>query len=330
MPDIDDLEVIRELLAGKPPSQDVNDYVKGRLTAVIAAAESHQGAGRPVRRSPRSHRTVAGAAPLRRRQLAVRSVAGAAAALVAGAVALAVVVVPGARHNATGGPVVDAAYVVKRVDSALSTAGLAEIAHMTVTTRGALVPGGTATVEEWSYGGQWRSAMYSPAGHLAYEEGFSSSSVYTLVSYLTRTWARGPGLGRPAALAPGTRSCGSVLPATVARGLRAAVSCRNLTKAGRRRVDGIEAIELTGRPDSKISETIWVSPDTYLPVRVVIRPAPGTLGPWQAADITWLKPTVQNMTRLTVPIPAGFRQVPLTQPVGPAWKYPAGLLPKSR
>jgi hypothetical protein len=37
MPDIDDLEVIRELLAGKPPSEDLNKYVKGRLTAAISS-----------------------------------------------------------------------------------------------------------------------------------------------------------------------------------------------------------------------------------------------------------------------------------------------------
>jgi hypothetical protein len=37
-----------------------------------------------------------------------------AAALIAGAVALAAVGVPGAGHDGTKGPVVDAAYVVKR------------------------------------------------------------------------------------------------------------------------------------------------------------------------------------------------------------------------
>jgi hypothetical protein len=37
MPDIDDLQVIRELLAGKPPSEDVNKYIKGRLTAAISS-----------------------------------------------------------------------------------------------------------------------------------------------------------------------------------------------------------------------------------------------------------------------------------------------------
>jgi hypothetical protein len=264
-----------------------------------------------------------------RRRLALRS-AAVVAALTAGAVAWAATGVPGARHDSAGRPAVDTAYVVKRLDSALSAAGPGQIAHMTVTTRGAVVPGGTITAEEWSYGGQWRSVIYSWAGHLVYDEGFStSSSVYTLVSYPARTWARGRGPASAAAPGPGTRGCGSMLPATVARALRAAVSCLNLRMAGRQRVDGVEAIELTGRPDSKISETIWVSPDTYLPVRVVIRPAPGKPGPGQTADITWLKPTPQNRASLTVAIPAGFRQVPLTQHVGPVPKYPGAPLPTS-
>jgi hypothetical protein len=265
----------------------------------------------------------------RHRRLALRSVAAVAAALTAGAVALAVVGAPSARHGGTRRPVVDTAYVVMRVDSALNAAEPAEIAQMTVTTRGALVPGGATTAGEWSYGDQWRWVVYSSAGHPAYDEGSSTASVYTQVSYLSRTWARGPEPGHPAAPVPDTRGCGSLLPATVARAMRSAVSCANLAMVGRQRVDGIEAIELTGRPNSKISETIWVSPRTYLPVRVVIRPAPGKSGPGQAADIAWLKPTAQNLAKLTVPIPAGFRQVPLTQPVGPAWKYPGGPLPKS-
>ena len=168
-----------------------------------------------------------------RRRLALRSAAVVTAALTAGAAALAVVGVPGAGHGGTGRPVVDTAYVVKRVDSALSGAGPGEIAQMTVITRGALVPGGTITAEEWSYDGQWHSVIYSSAGHLAYEEGFSTSSLYTLVSYPARTWARGPGLGPPAALLPDTHGCGSPLPASVARALRAAVSCVNLRMAGR-------------------------------------------------------------------------------------------------
>ena len=96
---------------------------------------------------------------------------------------------------------------------------------------------------------------------------------------------------------------------------------------GRQHVDGVEAIELTGRPGSPISETIWVNPSTYLPVRVVVN---SPFGPRQTADITWLPPTAQNLAYLTVPIPAGFRPVPLPQAVWPILpQIPAGLLPGS-
>jgi hypothetical protein len=287
------------------------------------------------------------AARHRRRRLTLRSAAGVVAALTAGAVALVAAGLP-------GGTAVAAAYVVKRVDGALSAAEPGAIAQMTVTTSGAAIPGGTAvttTAEEWSYGGQWRSVAYSPAGHPVYDDGFSKASVYTLVSYPTRTWARQPGPGRPAAPVSGPRGCGPViaalpllfrlglpgiglsagsLPATVARALRAAISCGTLAVAGRQRVDGIEAIELTSRPDSLISETIWVSPGTYLPVRVVVRPAPGKPA-LLTADINWLPPTAQNLARLTVPIPAGFRKVPLAEAVTPILQQiPGGPLAKSK
>jgi hypothetical protein len=337
---IDDLEVIRELLAAEPPSLNVNDHVKGQLNAVIAAAESHQGAGRPARHGPRARRTVAGLARQRRRRLVLRSVAGAAAALAAAAVALAAAGVPGTHWGGTEGPALDAAYVVKRIDSALGAAEPGDVARMTVTTRAVPVSGGTTTTttaEEWSHGGQWRLVTYSPAGHLVYDEG-ATSSFYTLVSYPTRTWARQPEPGGKATPIPGSRGCvpafafapppslpglpgggfaASSRPSTVATALRAAVLCGTLAVAGRQRVDGIEAIELTSRPDSQVPVTIWVDPGKYLPVRVAVRPAAGQSGPWQTADITWLPPTAQNLARLAVPVPAGFRQVPLTQLVRP-------------
>ena len=277
------------------------------------------------------------------------------AALAAGAVALVAVVLPSAGHNGVEGPTVDAAYVVKHVSSALSAAQPGEIAQMTVTTRSAVTSGGptaTTTAEEWSYGSQWRSVTYSPAGHPVYEEGYSISSVYTVVSYPTRTWASQPGLGRPAVPVSGPRGCApafaavpllfrfglpgmglpaSSLPATVGTALRTAVSCGTLAVAGRQRVDGIEAIELTSRPGSLISETIWVSPGTYLPVRVVVRSAPAMPVRQQTADITWLPPTTQNLAKLTVPVPAGFRRVPLAEAATPLLRQiPGGLLPKPK
>jgi hypothetical protein len=268
-----------------------------------------------------------------------------AAGLAAAVVIVAVVGgVPGARHNGTAGPTVDAAYVIKRVDSALNAAGSGEIAQMTVTiTRSAAIPGGTivtATSEEWSYGDQWRSVGYSPTGQPVDDQGFSAASVYTQVNYLTRTWARQPGPGRPTATASGPRGCERMiapLPSigfatsslTVARSLRAAVSCGTLAVVGWQRVDGIEAIELASRTGSMIPETIWVSPGTYLPVRMVIRSAPGhalVLGEpvlRLTADITWLPPTAQNLARLTVPIPPEFPRAVFPRAVRSALPPPA-------
>jgi hypothetical protein len=261
------------------------------------------------------------------RRAAVRWAAVVSAGL---AVAVAAVVVPGAGHNATD----LTAYVVKRTDRALSAAGPGRIARLAVTTS-ALMPGGktTTTTEEWFYGDRWRAVTDLPAGNPVYDEGSSSASLYTLVGYGERIWARQPGLGRLAAPVSGSRGCEQVAAALpllfhpglphpgfsatsppAASVLRAAISCGTLAVAGRHRIDGTQAIELASRPDSPIAETIWVSPDTYLPVRVVVRLAPGQ-PVLQTADITWLTPTGPNLAQLTVPVPAGFRRVLLTRAV---------------
>ena len=299
----------------------------------------------------------------RRKRLVLRTTAGVAAVLTAGAVALVAVVVPGADGSGTREPLVPAAYVVRRVDSALSAAEPGQIAQLTITTRGAAGPSATtatAATQEWSYGDEWRSVSYSSTGHLVYNEGSSSSSVYTLVSYPTRTWARQRGLGRPNGLVQpgkpvagkppvsnravprgtpvlGPRGCeptggaarlllqpglpgigfsASAPPATAARALRSAVSCGILAVAGRQRVDGIEAIKLTSRPGSQITEIVWVMPSTDLPMRVVVRSGPGEPAFQLTADVTWLRPTTQNLAKLAVTIPAGFRRVPLAEVLG--------------
>ncbi len=270
----------------------------------------------------------------RRQRLAQRSVT-AVAALAACAVAVVVVALPGAHHNTPRpAPTIDAANVTKRVASALSTTGPAEIAQMTVTTNGLI---GTTTAQEWSYGSQWRSIVSSSAGQPLYEQG-GTSSVYTVVIFSARTWSRQSGLGGSGTPVPGPDGCGQLAgalsslfrlgapqigvpagspPASVVKLLRTAISCGSLTVVGHQRVDGIEATELTSGPDSLISETIWVSPTTYLPVRVALRLSSGSPVSQQTADITWLQPTAQNLAKLTVPIPAGFRRVRFSEVVRP-------------
>ena len=156
-----------------------------------------------------------------------------------------------------------------------------------------------------------------------------------LVDYLTRRWARQSGVAGQTEPAPRPTGClraGAVLSplfgptsklsassssASVVQLLHAAISCGTLTKAGQQRVDGVEATKLTSSSGSLISETIWVNPITYLPVRVVIRSAAGSSAAQQTADITWLKPSAANLAVLTVSIPAGFRQVPFGPAVAP-------------
>jgi hypothetical protein len=292
------------------------------------------------------------AARRRRRRLTLRSAAGAAA--VACAALVAGVVLPTAGE--TGASVALAASVVKRVDGALSTADMAQttitirtpIASSCVAGVCRVIPGKieTATAEEWSYGNQWRWVTYLGV-HPVYDEGTNAASVYTLVSYLTRAWARarqlgfggvstpllarrlcGPLSGAGAMLfqpgLPGVDFSASSPPATMAAALRFAVSCGTLAEAARQRVDGIDAIKLTSGRASIISETIWVDPGTYLPVRVVVGVGFRSL----TADITWLKPTAENLAKLTVPVPDGFRHVTLPEVLGLTMlKIPGQLKP---
>ena len=350
----------RDAFVGQTGEQATDDAVSRGMADVLAALDQVIDDDLGLRRvrarlgMPGSAITTlpAGRSAASRRRLALLS-AVAALTAAAAAAAVAALVVPGAGDSGTGGPVVGTAYVVKHVDSALDAASAGAIAQMRVTTRGAVISGGTisATAEEWSYGDRWRAVTYSAAGHLVYDEGVSTASVYTVVSYQAQTWARQRQAGHRAALSPGPRRCAPVvaaipllfqpglpgpgasvgsLPETAVRVLRAAVSCGALAAAGRQRVDGIEALVLTSSPGSPIPETIWVSPGTYLPVRVAVRPVPGTPGQWQTADITWLQPTTQNLANLTVPVPAGFRQVPLARIVRPLMRHiSAGQPPAS-
>jgi hypothetical protein len=144
--------------------------------------------------------------------------------------------------------------------------------------------------------------------------GTMSSTRWTELDYWNRTWAtstrREPAGPTPA---PTSLACSSrqklSKPDAVLRtylstspaSIKSALACGGLVKAGTETIQGVPAIKLTST--SKLTShqlTIDVSPDTFLPVRVVF----GDI----EMDYRWLQPTAANLAKLTPHIPRGFRQ----------------------
>jgi hypothetical protein len=144
--------------------------------------------------------------------------------------------------------------------------------------------------------------------------GTMSNTRWTELDYWNRTWAtstrREPAGPTPA---PTSLACSSrhklSKPDAVLRtylstspaSIKSALACGGLVKAGTETVQGVPAIKLTST--SKLTShqlTIDVSPDSFLPVRVVF----GDI----EMDYRWLQPTAANLAKLTPHIPPGFRQ----------------------
>ena len=93
-----------------------------------------------------------------------------------------------------------------------------------------------------------------------------------VISYGSRTWSRTVypfGSATPAG-GPAPRH---ETPAQGAARLRAEVASGQLTLVGPARVDGQRAIELRQGTAARGLLRMWVSPDTYLPIRTVSTPA---------------------------------------------------------
>jgi len=135
----------------------------------------------------------------------------------------------------------------------------------------------------------------------------------TMVNYSDRTWSRGRQLTGLAGGGSAGTACELIDGMTDPRAageafftspsyIRSALACGGLSVAGRVRVDGAAAIKLTGtRRLMRLPLTVYVSPATYLLIRVVI----GGL----RQDYRWLAPTASNLAMLKVRIPPGFRRV---------------------
>ena len=244
---------------------------------------------------------------------------------------------PGLHPRGGAGPAQAAAYVVQRTERAVSTKNLImEIStpEQVITTE----QPGKGPVRSfvprsvwWAYRGRSRGEVYAAylrrhgrpdAADTDTEYGPPGKSLpgspslhpltQTTVNYSDRTWSRGTQLTGLASAPAGTacvlvRDMTDPLLAgdvffTSPSFIHAALACGGLTTTGRTRVDGAAAIVLTGTQRmAKLPITLYVSPATYLPIRIVI----GGL----RQDYRWLAPTAANLAMLKVRIPPGFRRV---------------------
>lgn len=263
-----------------------------------------------------------------KRMMATRAVtaAGAAAVLVAGT--LTVAGVSGAFGRSAAGPQAQTtAYVISRVERALSARGMTNvIAHTrTVYPAGITlrpVPGGVNGSGEPSgssrqgsdYQLLWgdlhttKLSAFAATGQRIFGERLTlrnGSLVTTVVNYASHTWWTTQS-ARPAVAGPASARC---LPGGEIRlsgghnawpdFVRSQLACGAYTVVGEQAVGGVNALEIKG---SSGHLTLWVNPATYLPVRLETGPL--------RIDFQWLPPTPAHLAMLNMPVPAGFHQVP--------------------
>jgi hypothetical protein len=242
-------------------------------------------------------------------------------------------------HPHSGGAVRarTAAYVIQRAERAVSTSSLImEIStpEQVITTErpgNRLVKSFVPRSVWWAYHDRSRGEVYAAylrrhghpdAADTDTEYGppgksiASSPSLHpftqTTVNYSDRTWSRGTqltGLASGSAGAACELVKGMTDPLlagevffTSPSFIHAALACGGLSVTGRMRVDGAAAITLTGTQRlAKLPTTLYLSPATYLPIRIVI----GGL----RQDYRWLAPTAANLAMLKVHIPPRFRHV---------------------
>jgi hypothetical protein len=265
----------------------------------------------------------------RKRRLAAR--AATAAGVAAALTAVGVAGMTGAFGPGNGQQVQTAAYVALVRHALASQAGGGLVGYArTVLPAGTVVepepgnwkdlPGGgrslrsgvaAAVMIAWSYQSEYTMTALDAAGQPVATEQNTASGRYgtaTLaVNYRDRTWWRATVTLKPRVPPPAQPSCFSpgFLPDNESwpSAIRQELSCGAYTEDGHQRVDGIDAIKLTGSN----GVVLWIDPKTYLPVRQT------GLGA-RVTDFRWLRATPAGLANLTVTVPAGFRRVPPPRP----------------
>ena len=160
-------------------------------------------------------------------------------------------------------------------------------------------------------------------------------SVYVL--YPDRKWTGSPGWGGTPASAcsrTGALAMGGIpVPASHwSSFISATLACGAASVTGHVLIDGVETTQITGKPITvplsagyskatrekwaRAEWTMYVDPDTYLPVRITgstetFGGSGGHTRYSSVTDVRWLPPTAGNIARTLVTVPAGFRQTTL-------------------
>lgn len=257
----------------------------------------------------------------------IRAVAAAAAAVAIAAGTLAGVAA--ATASPTAIPAQTTAYVLSHASSALATTN--RIMYTTTTTTTFGPPANTQFVTDvWDYGSRVRQVDESASGKPMWDSWVQTGHgkpTLIMVNYQDRTWERFA--IAPSGPPPKLSVCGkfgallsapNATPADWKLVIGAGLRCGLFHVAGHQRVDGIDAIKVTGSANSGIALwaspadgiTLWLDPHTYLPVQLAGSEA--SSGPKPAAVVIrfyWLPPTQANLAQLTGTIPPGFH---LTHP----------------
>jgi hypothetical protein len=263
----------------------------------------------------------------RKRTMTARAVTAAGAAvLIAGTLTAAGVT--GAFGRPAGGQQAQAtAYVISRVERAMSAPGMTNVIAFTRTVYPAgttlqAVPGGLngsggpggSSPQGGDYELLWANlhttklSAFTPAGQRVFDERITvrnGSMATTVVNYTSHTWWTTQS-ARPAVTGPGSASClpGGGIRLSGGRNawpdfIRAQLACGAYTVAGKQAVGGVDALKITA---SSGRLTLWVNAATYLPMRL-------EAGGLQT-DFQWQRPTPANLAMLNMPVPVGFHQVP--------------------
>jgi len=263
-----------------------------------------------------------------KRAITTRAVAAAGTAAVLTAGALSVAEVTGAfGRPAAGAQVRTTAYVISRVEHALSAPDLANMVGYTRTVYRAgvtprPVPGGVNSLADpaaispqsagyevlWAYHRSTRLSFFTASGQPVFGERITvgkGSLATTAVTYASHTWWRAQS-ARPAAAGSASQGC---LPGGQIRlngsanawpdFIHSQLACGAYSVAGKQLIGGVEALKITGGSGQI---TLWVNPATYLPMRL-------DQGGLIQVSFQWLPATRANLAMLNMPVPASFHQV---------------------